>query len=286
MSSVLPPLTSATTSATPGLGPLAAASLLPSLLGLWRTGYAVSYGYGGALAACGVLQLFSLRGPSASISPSLRRFHAALYVLYGVRLCAFLLHRELTLPVEIHQMKRRDATLKERMGRLPVAVGCSLLYFCMTVAPMRALAATGASGPCISAALGVGAAGFLLAAVGDWYKARTKARDGPDKLVTSGPYRYFRHPNYTGEMLLWTCVCVVAPLLGVFGGGATGSRRAAIPWILSSVLGWAGMVFQVLMGEATKGLERKQREKYGGTPQYEKWIMRSWSGPMLGSIDD
>ena len=30
-------------------------------------------------------------------------------------------------------------------------------------------------------------------------------------LVTSGPYRYFRHPNYTGEQILWTSSTLGSP---------------------------------------------------------------------------
>jgi hypothetical protein len=32
-------------------------------------------------------------------------------------------------------------------------------------------------------------------------------------------------------------------------------------------------------------LEQKQKEKYGGTPEYEEWIKSSWSGPMLVGSD-
>ena len=46
----------------PSINTLAAASVLPTLLGLWRTGYAVSYAYGGAVAACAALTLPALSG--------------------------------------------------------------------------------------------------------------------------------------------------------------------------------------------------------------------------------
>ena len=34
-------------------------------------------------------------------------------------------------------------------------------------------------------------------------------------------------------------------------------------------------------GEAAVGLEKKQKEKYGGTPEYENWVKGSWSGPVF-----
>merc|ERR1711935_516515 len=118
------------------------------------------------------------------------------------------------------------------------------------------------------ATLAVGFGGFLLAAVADWYKSMVKARDGPDTLVRTGPYRYLRHPNYTGDIVGWTCLCLLVPLLSVVGGSGS-VRRAVIPSLLSSIVGWAGMVFQVMIREATEGLEKKHKEKYGGTPEYE-----------------
>lgn len=132
------------------------------------------------------------------------------------------------------------------------------------------------------ATIAVGFGGFLLAAVGDWYKSRVKARDGPDKLVTTGPYRYLRHPNYTGEMVGWTCACLVLPILQIVSYSKTVTTvRPILPWLYSSIVGWLGICFATLAKEATGGLEKKQKEKYGGTPEYEEWIKSSWSGPML-----
>mmetsp|Transcript_27294 Transcript_27294/g.31156 ORF Transcript_27294/g.31156 Transcript_27294/m.31156 type:complete len:346 (+) Transcript_27294:246-1283(+) len=276
---MLPTTTSLSMTALPSIGQFAAASFFSGCLGLWRTGYAVSYGYGGAMLASGLLQLSALR--IGAPSQTTLQLHAAIYILYGIRLCGFLLNREIRLPVEIHQMKRRDASFLERLKRLPIVTGCSALFFCMAAAPMRALALVQPECNALTiSTLAIGFTGFLLAAVGDWYKSKIKARDGPQKLVTSGPFRYFRHPNYTGEIIGWTCLCLLLPLMS-----AGGNIRRVIPWLIPSIIGWAGMVFAVLMGEATVDLEKKQKEKYGGTPEYKEWIKSSWSGPMFGSIN-
>jgi len=247
------------------------------------------------MLASGLLQLKlipSIRGAS-QVQTTLSLLHAALYIFYGARLCGFLLYRQCKLPEEIHQMKPRDASLAERLKRLPIIMACSLMYFCMAAAPMRTLMLVSSTSPTNNngimlgmATLVVGFAGFLLAAVGDWYKSKIKARDGAHVLVTSGPFRYFRHPNYTGEIIGWTCSCLLLPVMVSVCVWDVRIRRVMIPWLISSALGWAGIVFGVLAGEATGGLERKQREKYGGTPEYEKWIKSSWSGPMLGSGSD
>jgi len=221
--------------------------------------------------------------------------HAAALVFYGLRLCLFLLRRETTTPVEIHQMTRRDASMGDRLKRAPVVVGCSVLYFLMA-APLRITARTSlsssasllASSPASLVSLAAAFSGFGLAAWGDGHKSAVKAVRGPDTLVTTGPFRVFRHPNYTGEIIGWTASLSVAMFEAVrhyrqlSGASAAVFVRFAAPWIVASVLGWAGMC-GVLAGEATAGLEKKQKKKYGDTPEYKAWIGSSWSGPMITS---
>ena len=43
--------------------------------------------------------------------------------------------------------------------------------------------------------------GFLLGAVGDLNKTIGKALKGEDELITGFVFRFFRHPNYTGEVI-------------------------------------------------------------------------------------
>jgi len=50
----------------------------------------------------------------------------------------------------------------------------------------------------------VWAYGFFFEAVGDWQLARFKAnRANKDKLMTSGVWKYTRHPNYFGDAAQW-----------------------------------------------------------------------------------
>ena len=260
--------------ALPAMPALVAASVVPTALGFWKSGYAVSYGYGAAMAAAGVLTLRSNVGMLAAA-------HASALCFYGVRLVGFLLWRELCLPESVHQMKRRDATLGARLKRTPVVVGCSALYFCMA-APLRVTArAAPTLGPAATAATAVAIAlafaGFGVAAAGDLWKSVVKARRGPGHLVTSGPFARLRHPNYTGECFGWTASFGAAVVAAC---GGSGGGRAAAGWLAASAIGWVGILF-VLAGEATAGLEKKQQETYGGTAEYDAWVKRSWAGPMV-----
>ena len=259
-----PPRRLAPVAALPGV----AAATLPTCLGFWKGGYAVSYGYGGAMAAAGAL---ALQAGAAGVGAA----HAAALLFYGARLNLFLLYRELFLPVSIHQMKPRPASLAQRLKRAPVVIGCSLLYYCMA-APLKLTAG------CVEPTGGVGAAvavawfGFALGAVGDVYKSAAKAVRGADALVTGGPFALLRHPNYTGEMIGWAGSAAAGVL------AVSGALRANAVWTAVSLAGLVG-IFNVLAGEATAGLERKQRAKYGASPEYQAWVRRTWAGPSFGA---
>ena len=266
----------------PSAGVLAAAAVAPMLLGFWKTEYGVSYAYGGAMAAFGALVL-----PAAS-SP-LARAHALVLILYGIRLNAFLLYREIFIARFRKFRERIEQRTKAKGGRLtrtPFLLGCSFLYYCMG-APLLLTAPVAAPGG-LSSVLLMGETalmylGFLLAALGDLQKSVAKSRRGENALVTSGIYKYLRHPNYTGELLLWgasfAAAFTAAPTVLAT---AAMSKLATAGWLLASATGYAGISF-VLVNAAT-GLEKKQKQKYGvkggmGSGVYEKWVASSWAGP-------
>lgn len=255
---------------------LALACAVPSLLGLWKREYTVSYGYGGAMACAGALSI--ARG-AASASP-LALAHALLYVAYGLRLSLFLLYRESRIPF-FRQMRERIETLApkgSRFKRLPFCLSCAGLYFCMA-APLKLTEAVDCSS--MAAALPVGLlifAGYVglgVAALGDLQKTLAKAR-GED-LVTRGLFARLRHPNYTGEAVLWLA-STLAALAAVAGGGQLPSLLTA-GWAALSLVGCAGI--QGVLAQATSSLERRQRDRYGHTAPYEEWQRRAWVGITL-----
>jgi steroid 5-alpha reductase family enzyme len=82
---------------------------------------------------------------------------------------------------------------------------------------------------------------------------------------TNGVYRLSRHPNYLGHILFW---------LGQFIGGIP-SLNGIAPWVCS-LLGVVG-IFNV-MKMSTGRLEKQQKEKYNGQPDYDQWIKEvPWS---------
>ncbi len=198
-------------------------------------------------------------------------------LVYGVRLNAFLLWRELNVARfrEFREkVEARAVAAGGRLKRAPFVLSCSALYACLA-APTIVTSSTAAAGLPTAALVGVAWFGLLLAATGDLVKSYVKAREGADVLVTCGPYRLLRHPNYTGEQLLWS-----ASMLAGFASAARGGVRALVAhggWLCASLVGWAGIFF--VLAQATANLEKKQAERFG---RYEAWRRSSWAGVGLG----
>ena len=263
-------------SAIPTTATLAVACTVPTCLGFWKTEYGVSYAYGAAMAAAGLMHV------GASSSP-LATAHALCLVAYGVRLNVFLLFRELFITRfrEFREKVEARAVAKgSRLVRAPFVISCSLLYFCMA-APLRLTAsfapkAGSASAAGLAALVALQAIGWFVAALGDLTKSWVKAERGEDHLVTSGIFGLLRHPNYTGEALLWSANGAAGALVLV---GAPLPLLAKVGWLAASLVGVLGILF-VLMS-ATGNLEAKQAEKHGGAEDYARWLATSWKGPAL-----
>uniref|UniRef100_A0A061RE20 Uncharacterized protein n=1 Tax=Tetraselmis sp. GSL018 TaxID=582737 RepID=A0A061RE20_9CHLO len=259
---------------TDALPVLLVTSTLPTLVfGIFRAEYAVSFGYAGAMLLSGWVALAS-GGLSAGTL-----YHASLLASYGARLGVFILWRKLFVDRFRNSAGGEAQSVGAVLKRVPIILGCSLLYLCMA-APLVLTARYASSAPpalaaASQAALAVTLVSFLIEAVADAQKSYYKAKNGAERWVDQGLFRWMRHPNYTFEQLLW---------LGSFVAGAApaaASLPEAWPWLLASFLGLAGIQF-VLVGATTR-LDRKQRDKYGSQPGYEGYLASSWAGFTMGS---
>ncbi|MFB3776321.1 MAG: DUF1295 domain-containing protein [Bryobacteraceae bacterium] len=78
--------------------------------------------------------------------------------------------------------------------------------------------------------------GFVFEAVGDWQLAQFKADPGNrGRIITTGLWRYTRHPNYFGEVTLWWGIWLIA--CSVPGGWRTVFGPAAISALILFVSG-------------------------------------------------
>ena len=178
----------------------------------------------------------------------------------------------------------KEGILGRITSRAPFVLSCSFLYACLI---MPALVSAQMSTPAAVITSSKQNAlllykvlvcstwfGFGLGAIGDFNKSLIKGIKGSDHLVTGGVYRFFRHPNYTGEMIGWTA-SFLASIASVFASSNELKLNLAFP-LVTGLLGVVGISF-VLLG-ATSSLELKQKEKYGEKKEYVQWIQKSWKG--------
>lgn len=101
--------------------------------------------------------------------------------------------------------------------------------------------------------------GFTVEAVADAQKSAFKtdpAHEG--EFIRSGLWSISRHPNYVGEILLWTGVAMVA------AGALSGWQHLTL---ISPVLIYLLLRF----ASGVPALERRADEKWGGRPDYEDY---------------
>jgi steroid 5-alpha reductase family enzyme len=106
-------------------------------------------------------------------------------------------------------------------------------------------------------------AGLLVETVADVQKAAFRARDeNRGRFVADGLWRYSRHPNYFGEMLVWWGLFVyVVPVLH----GAS----------FAVVIGPVFITLLLLFVSGIPPLERSADEKYGADPAYRDYKRRT-----------
>ena len=261
--------------AVPAIPVLAASCTVPTTIGFWKSEYGVSYAYGGATAIFGTLLLRAAPNTLAAA-------HAAAIMFYGIRLNLFLLWRELSVErfrTFREKVEEKAVAAGSRVARTPFVLSCSLLYYCMCAPLLVTNAAAAVVLPigvtwALKSLVASAWAGLLIAAWGDLHKSWVKARQGSETLVMSGPYKFFRHPNYTGEQILWTANMLTAFVAAI----GAGSARIFAGTLVASVVGWLGIMF--VLGKATANLEAKQAKRF---QEFVSWKRGSWSGFALSS---
>jgi steroid 5-alpha reductase family enzyme len=181
-------------------------------------------------------------------------------ILWGLRLAVHLLFRKRGHGEDFRYRKWREewgsSFLIRSFFQIYILQGIVVLIVASPVLhtaarPGAPLGALDLAGVCIWTA------GFLFEAVGDWQLLRFK-RDplNKGKIITTGLWRYTRHPNYFGECSLWWGVYLVA--LGSPGAW----------WTIISPL---SINFLLLYVSGIPMLEKK----YEGNPAFEDYKRRT-----------
>ena len=202
---------------------------------------------------------FSLWAGSQSESPSLRELIVSLLVvIWSLRLSSFLFLR-------IHRSGKdgRFDQLKTSPIRFLVPWTLQALWVFLTMIVVIVINSQAGSAPELGIWDGIGLSvwiiGFGIESIADNQKTVFNAEpSNQGKWIDSGLWSYSRHPNYLGEILLWTGI-------GFFGISCfTGLERFA----------WISPVFIYLLLTKVSGipiLDKRALEKWGDDPEYQKY---------------
>ncbi|KAJ1461134.1 hypothetical protein M885DRAFT_507757 [Pelagophyceae sp. CCMP2097] len=245
----------------PVLAGVAAVVLTP--LTMYRQAYSFSVGYGASVASMAVVLGVTFPGRCSTVGGQL----ALATGLYGFRLAGYLLKRQLDVPDIAERLRAFDKT--PYLKRLPLIASVAIFYAMMCSPVLYALRSPVPPGTVQHAVAVAGCAcayaGAAIEAVADQQKSMLKATaiatsaPGTFHGPSGGVYSKCRHPNYAGEVLFW---------FGLFLGGVPSFGWQVLPYV-TGTLGLFGITS--IMLSATKRLDAKQADKYGGQPSFEVW---------------
>jgi steroid 5-alpha reductase family enzyme len=202
---------------------------------------------------------FSLWAGSQSEPPSLRELIVSLLVvIWSLRLSFFLYLR-------IHRTGKdgRFDQLKTSPIRFLVPWTLQGLWVFLTMIVVIVINSQADSAPALGIWDGIGLSiwilGFGIETIADnQKKAFNTEPNNQGKWIESGLWSYSRHPNYLGEILLWTGIAFFG--ISCF----TGLERVA----------WISPIFIYLLLTKVSGtpiLDKRALEKWGDDPEYQKY---------------
>ena len=185
----------------------------------------------------------------------------AMVVIWAARLGTFLFRR-----IRRDGFDRRFARLKT--AAVPFFMTWTLQGLWVSVTLSCALAAVTASrATALDWTFAVGTAiwgfGFAIEVAADHQKQRFRsAPDNADRFIDTGLWAYCRHPNYLGEILLWTGIAVVA-LPALHGLSHVTLISPVFVWALLARISGIPM------------LEARAERKWGSEPAYQAYKART-----------
>ena len=184
-----------------------------------------------------------------------------LVVVWAVRLGAYLFRRILQMKVDHRFDGIRDDPL--RFARFWLLQAITVAVVMLPVSYLLDRESPPALGVWSLAGAAVWLAGLLVESVADAQKAAFRAKDeNRGRFVADGLWRYSRHPNYFGEILVWWGLFVYA--VPVLHGAA-----------FLVVVGPLFITLLLLFVSGIPLLERSAEAKYGDDPAYREYKRRT-----------
>jgi steroid 5-alpha reductase family enzyme len=184
-----------------------------------------------------------------------------LVLVWAVRLGTYLFRRILRMKVDHRFDEMRDEPL--RFARFWLLQALTVAVVTLPVSYLLDRSSAPGFGAWAVAGAAVWLVGLLIEAAADVQKSAFKARDANrGGFITTGLWRYSRHPNYFGEILVWWGVFVYAvPFLD----GAA----------FAVVVGPVFITLLLLFVSGIPPLERSADRKYGDDPAYRDYRRRT-----------
>jgi steroid 5-alpha reductase family enzyme len=182
---------------------------------------------------------------------------ALMVILWGVRLGGFLFYR-------IHKMgkdARFDAFRGDAMGFLKFWLLQSISISIIVLPVLFGLLSNDLQVHIFAVILWI--VGWTLQSVADWQKFTFRSQNPFNSFINNGLFTYVRHPNYTGEILIW---------LSIF-------------WYVSSILaGWEWIalispVWIIVLLVKISGIpliEEANQKKYQGNLAFAEYTKKTW----------
>ncbi len=103
-------------------------------------------------------------------------------------------------------------------------------------------------------------AGFAIEIIADKQKSLFRQQtENRHKFITTGLWQYSRHPNYFGEIILWTGIALIA--LPVMQG-----------WQYVTLVSPVFVIFLLTRVSGIPMLEKSAEERWGNDPEYQRYV--------------
>jgi steroid 5-alpha reductase family enzyme len=184
-----------------------------------------------------------------------------LVLIWAVRLGGYLLRRILRIKVDHRFDEMRDKPL--RFARFWLLQAISVAVIMLPVSYILGRDSAPDFGFWAIAGAAIWFSGLVIEAAADAQKSSFKAKEeNRERFITSGLWRYSRHPNYFGEMLVWWGLFILAvPFL----------HGAAFAVVIGPVF----ITLLLLFVSGIPLLERSAEAKYGDDPNYREYKRRT-----------
>ena len=186
---------------------------------------------------------------------------AAMVMVWSLRLATFLFLR-----ISKSGGDSRFDDIKNRPLRFFMAWTVQGLWVLLTAAAALAVITGGMRvplGAVGTAGIAVWAAGMLIEIAADRQKSRFKNDpDNEGRFIDTGLWAWSRHPNYFGEIVLWTGMAIVAV-------------PALQGWQWATLISPVFVAFLLIRVSGIPLLEQKADKRWGGDRDYEEYKRRT-----------